>query len=63
MEMLTRHSLRDWSIFDSEGTEVVRRWYKMNWTDSCDGSIEGIWKKLRETVQESIDSAVKTLSS
>ena len=30
-EMLTEHPLRDWGIFDLEGTEIVRRWYRKNW--------------------------------
>lgn len=62
MEMLTQHSLSDWGIFDSEGIEVVRRWYKMGWTETCDDLVEKIWGKLKDVVQESVDAAVKTLS-
>ena len=62
VEMLTQHSLSDWGIFDSEGSEVVRRWYKMGWTDTCDDLVEKIWGKLKDVVQESVDAAVKTLS-
>jgi hypothetical protein len=62
MEMLTRHSLRDWGAFDSEGVEVVRRWYKKPWTDSCDDLVENIWQKIKDTVQENVDAALKSLT-
>jgi hypothetical protein len=61
MELLTQHPLRDWGVFDIEGTEVVRRWYKMSWTDNCDSLVEKICGKLTEVVQASVDSAVKSL--
>jgi hypothetical protein len=61
IEMLTLHSLRDWNDFDSEGEEVVRRWYKKSWTDDNDGLVDKIWEKLVETVQQNIDGAVKVL--
>jgi|HubBroStandDraft_4_1064222.scaffolds.fasta_scaffold635254_1 hypothetical protein len=61
MEMLTQHSLRDWGQFDTNGTEVVRRWYKMHWTDNCDGLIGKIFDKLRSVVQESVDAAAQAL--
>jgi len=31
VEMLTQHALVNWGVFDPDGLEVVRRWYKMNW--------------------------------
>lgn len=61
IEMLTRHLLRDWGVFDSEGVEVVRRWYKKAWTDSCDGLVEEIWQKMKDNLQDNIDMAVKSL--
>jgi hypothetical protein len=62
MEMLTQHPLRDWGIFDFEGSEVVRRWYKMKWTDPCDGLVDTIFGKLRSVVEESVDAAAEALS-
>jgi hypothetical protein len=61
MEILTQHSLRDWGVFDTEGVEVVRRWYKMGWTDSCGGLVDKICGKLDEIVEASVDAAVKVL--
>ncbi len=60
MEMLTRHSLKDWGVFETEGDEVVRRWYKLNWEDSTKGIVEKIWDKIRDDIQQQIDTAVKT---
>lgn len=59
MEVLTQHALRDWGIFDPDGMEVVRRWYKMSWTDSCDGLVNKISGKLKEIVDESITGVLK----
>jgi hypothetical protein len=61
MEMLTQHSLRDWGVFDTEGEEIVRRWYKKGWTENIDGLVDKIWEKIVETVQQNIDGAVKAL--
>lgn len=61
MEVLTQHPLRDWGIFDPDGVEVVRRWYRMNWTDNCDGLVNKISGKLKEIVDESITGALKAL--
>lgn len=60
-EMLTQHSLQDWGIFDAEGSEVVRRWYKKQWTDNPNGLVDTIFNKLNEVIQTSIDSAAKAL--
>lgn len=61
MEVLTQHALLDWGSFDPDGVEVVLRWYKMNWTDSCDGLVNKISGKLKEIVNESITGALKAL--
>lgn len=60
-EMLSRHSLTDWSQFDSEGTELSRRWYKKNWYDNCDGLVEKVFVKLNEVIQENINSTAEAL--
>lgn len=62
MELLTQHSLTDWGVFDSEGTEVIRRWYRMSWTDTCEGLVAKICGKLKEIVKERIDATVKALA-
>jgi hypothetical protein len=62
MELLTQHSLTDWGFFDSEGTEVIRRWYRMPWTDTCEGLVAKICVKFKEIVKERIDATVKALA-
>ena len=62
MELLTQHSLTDWGVFDSEGTEVIRRWYRMPWSDTCEGLVAKICGKLKEIVKERIDATVKALA-
>ena len=54
-EIGTQHSLTDFSEFDVEGDEVVRRWYKLHWADSTDGIAEKIASKLNEIVQEHLE--------
>lgn len=62
MEMLTEHPLRDWGVFDFEGAEVVRRWYKLKWTDPCDGLVDTIFDQLRSVVEKSVDAAAQALA-
>ena len=62
-EMLTQHSLRDWGAYDLDGEEIVRRWYKMNWTQDSDSVVEGILGKISEAAHKSIDAAVQALQS
>ena len=62
MELLTQHSLTDWGVFDSEGIEVIRRWYRMPWTDTCEGLVAKICGKFKEIVKERIDATVKALA-
>jgi hypothetical protein len=61
MEMVTQHALRDWGIFESDGEEIVRRWYKRRWADSCDDLVEKIYKKLRENVQKRVEATASSL--
>ncbi|MDR3715391.1 MAG: caspase family protein [Puia sp.] len=62
-EILTQHSLRDWGIYDVDGEEIVRRWYKRNWTDSADLLADGIWEKIEDAAQECIDTAIQALQT
>jgi hypothetical protein len=61
-EMLTEHPLRNWGVFDFEGTEIVRRWYKLKWNDPCDALVEKIFDTLQSAVQERVDAAAQALS-
>ena len=61
-EMLSQHSLLDWGQFDSQGSELVRRWYKKGWTESSDGLVNQIFAKLHDAIQENVDSTAKILA-
>jgi hypothetical protein len=61
VEVITQHSLTDWEVFDSEGTEVVRRWYRKPWTESSESLVDKICDKFREVVRERIDASIKAL--
>jgi hypothetical protein len=60
-EILTQHSLRDWEVYDADGEEIVRRWYKRRWTDSAEVLADGIWGKIEEAVEKCIEVAVEAL--
>jgi len=57
--MLSQHSLLDWGQFDSQGSELVRRWYKKGWTESPDKLVDQIFAKLHDAIQENVDSTAK----
>lgn len=61
MEILTEHSLIDWGVFDSEGEQVVRRWYKMSWTDTCGALVTKISQALKDAVNQRINATLKAL--
>jgi hypothetical protein len=60
-ELLTEHLLRDWEEFDTNGTETVRRWYKMKWTDPCDALVDKIFEQMRQAVEKGVASAARAL--
>jgi hypothetical protein len=55
--------LKDFGSLDTEGGEVVRRWYKLRWTDSPDGVAEKIASRLAEIVRETLEAVTQKLSS
>jgi hypothetical protein len=63
MEILTQHSRTDWDAFDTEGKELVRRWYKLKWTSNCDSLVDTITERLKDAVRESVDQIAKSISA
>lgn len=61
-EVLTQHARTDWDGFDYEGSEIVRRWYKVSWDESVDGIIEKVAAALEQTVRTHVNSAAARLS-
>ena len=56
-EVLTQHARTDWTSFDVEGTELVRRWYKQSWTSDNKSLITKIVAELRARVEAHIEAA------
>jgi len=58
-EVATQHPRTDWESFDIEGKELVRRWYKLEWsseigwlaTKICDGLSAAITGHIEETAK------------
>lgn len=61
-EVATQHSLRDFGVYSDSGSDLVRRWYKMLWTDSAAGLVEKITGKLIENVREHLEAVERRLS-
>ena len=50
-EVCTQHKLTDFGKFSTEGDEVVRRWYKLEWSDGSAGVVKKIASRLHEVVR------------
>jgi hypothetical protein len=61
-EIVTLHPRTDWEKFSSSGTEAVRRWYKMEWSQSVDHVVQKICDGLTKSVQDHITATAKRLS-
>ncbi|WP_205632833.1 hypothetical protein [Chlorobaculum limnaeum] len=61
-EMTTQHKRRDFGEFDSDGQEVVKRWYTFKWTDDTDFVATKIATKLAEVVHAHVENTIKRLS-
>ena len=61
-EMGTQHNLVDFNEFSEEGSETVRRWYKLPWSDSPAGVVEKVATKLQQMVREHLEQTEKRLS-
>lgn len=61
-ELVTRHPRTDWDAFDSEGEEVVRRWYKLEWDSATAWLVEKICDGLATAVRNHIDETMKRLA-
>ncbi len=60
-EHLSRHSLEDWESYGSEGAEINRRWYKLDWNENHSGIQNKIRKYLQNTLEHHIDRIVSSL--
>lgn len=61
-EVLTQHMLQDFGMYDTEGPEISRRWWKLGWTEKTDGVVRQICSKSRDAANAQLESAEKRLS-
>ena len=60
-EIGSEHSLKDFGEFDVDGDEVVRRWYKLKWTENTSGVVAKIASKLNELVRQHLENTEQRL--
>lgn len=58
-EVLTQHSRSDWDAFATDGSEINRRWYKLEWDADPEFLIEGVCTKLTAVITEHIESTTR----
>lgn len=61
-EIVTLHPRTDWEKFSSSGTEVIRRWYKLEWNQSVDHVVQKICDGLTKSIQDHISATAKRIS-
>ena len=61
-EIGTEHSLTSFGKFNTEGGEVVRRWYKLPWDKGTGGVVNKITSKISEIVREHLESTKQRLT-
>ena len=61
-ELVSQHKLKDFGEFHPKGEEVIRRWYKLKWTENTDEVVSKIESKLEETVREHLKQTEKRLN-
>lgn len=60
-EIGTQHRLVDFDKYDAEGAEIVRRWYKVAWSDNTISLAEKISTKLTEVVRAHLEATEERL--
>lgn len=61
-ELATRHARTDWNAFAPSGTEVTKRWYKLNWRQNVDHLIDSIADQLSSVIMQHLDAIAKRLA-
>ena len=61
-ELGTQHKLTDFNEFNIEGSEAVRRWYKLAWTDGVEGVVGKITSRLHQMVKEHLEETERRLA-
>ncbi|UIK19373.1 hypothetical protein [Rhizobium leguminosarum] len=61
-EMVTKHPRTDWDAYDTEGEEVVRRWYTLVWDKDSSWLVEKVCEGLMTAVNGHVEDVTKRLS-
>ncbi|GAA0297126.1 hypothetical protein GCM10009087_03640 [Sphingomonas oligophenolica] len=61
-EILTQHLRTDWDRFAQDGSELVRRWYKLGWDEEPDGIIEKVCVALENAARKHIEETAARLA-
>ena len=62
-EMGTQHKLTDFDKFSIEGDEVVRRWYRLEWSNDAEGIVQKIASRLHEIVKTHLEQTEQRLTN
>ena len=62
LELGTQHKLTDFNQFGIKGKEIVRRWYKLAWTDGVDSIVDKITTRLHQVVKEHLEETEQRLA-
>lgn len=60
-EMGTQHKLSDFQKYSSRGHEVIRRWYKLEWTEDTTDVVNKVSSKLQEVVRQQLGEIQQSL--
>lgn len=60
-EVVSRHGRVDFDVFDDEGNEVTRKWYKMGWSDESTELVKKICSSVYDIVREHLELTSKRL--
>jgi Caspase domain len=60
-ELASQHPRTDWDGFAHEGKEIVKRWYKMDWTQTTEFVVEKICVALENAVKSHVEKVAVRL--
>lgn len=61
-EMLTQHPRTDWDEFANTGSEIVRRWYKLDWDANPSFIIDKVCTALTKSITDHVEDTTKRIS-
>lgn len=62
-EILTSHQRIDWKRFESNGSENLRRWYKLEWGQDIDFLLGKITDALEDAIETHVEAVARRVES